>query len=126
MYGGTYCFDPTNCTILKECVAQYIIDAESENRTAYLRYLKSAPNITSPSDSFSCGRAREYFGFEANFPNDGIICDNVDELKGTDDFSILEEFAESGSNAPGGPPTGTPDRITLDDPDPSEFTHHME
>ena len=122
VYGGTFCPNPTNCTALETCVNEFIEEAETANprRIAFLRYLKSSPNITEsgPTDVFACGRAREYFGFAPNFPNDEAICSNVNELKTTNDFDLLEAFAagSSGNNNPSPSPPPGVRPIMLEEP----------
>jgi hypothetical protein len=118
VYGGKWCPNPQNCAALQDCVASYIGAADAVNETgAYITFLKSSSNITNPTDAFSCGRAREYFGFEAKFPNDDQICEDVNELRNTRDLEILEGFFSASGGPGNGGGTGGP-RVQLKPPDP--------
>jgi hypothetical protein len=71
-----------------------------------------------PTDPNACGRAREYFGFDANFVNDNQICTDVNQFKNTKDFEFLEEFFKQGGDSEveiefGEPPLVPPLILTL-------------
>jgi hypothetical protein len=106
VYGGKWCQNPQDCTVLRDCVAGFIELADEEretgiaNRTGFVKYLESSPEIIDPLDEFDCGRAREYFGFPDTYTNDQQICEDIGELRNTRNFEILEGFF-SGSSGGG-------------------------
>jgi hypothetical protein len=89
-FGGTFCPAPADCTTLRNCIKDYFDGANKPS--AYATYLEAAPNITDPMDLISCGRSREYFGFDEYFINDEQICEDVEQLRNTRDFKLLESF----------------------------------
>ena len=96
VFGGTWCQNPVDCTVLQDCIQEYI-DLASEDQVAFKEYLESAPAISDPTDSIDCGMAREYFGYEDSYTNDADICENIEEFQYTDDFTILDNLF-GGSN----------------------------
>lgn len=117
IYGGQWCQNPVDCSQLQECVAVYLQDAIDNDRTAWATYLESSPSIKDPLDSFECGRAREYFGFEATFINDRQICQDIGQLRNTNDLAILEGFFAGSDGDGDGPdfsltPPQTPEETT--------------
>jgi hypothetical protein len=125
--GGTFC-PITNSTVLKECVkADYDEVVVGETQPAFANYLSSMPRgayLSCPdddesclsdskelnvTDSFGCGRAREYFGFDSDFINDKQICRDIKQFQSTRDFEFLEEFFDqSGARKPEGPGLNQP------------------
>ncbi|CAB9525265.1 TECPR [Seminavis robusta] len=101
--GGTWCPQPSDCGVLMTCIQNEINDASSS--VAYKEYLRLAPNVAITTDSIQCGRARQYFGYDARFLNDQAICDDIHELRLSKDFSFMDEFlggqADGGGTAPG-------------------------
>ena len=61
-------------------------------------YLETAPVIDDPTDYDQCGSTREFFGFDAGFINDQQICDDVEQLRFSRDFSFLETFTGQGTD----------------------------
>lgn len=111
--GGTFCALPPDCTILRDCVQDYITEAGESS--VFGTYLKAAPEIKNPNDLRDCGRAREYFGFEESFINDKQICEDVKQLQYTKDFEFLNDFFGNGpvsTLTPGGL-LSPPDRSTF-------------
>ena len=51
-------------------------------------------------------RARQYFGYDESFLNDQAICDEIDELRFSKDFTFLDEFFSSEGGASGGSDPG--------------------
>jgi hypothetical protein len=98
-FGGTFCPAPADCTTLRNCIKEYFDGANKPS--AYATYLEASPIITDPTDRVSCGRARDYFGFDDDFINDEQICEDVEQLRNTRDFKLLESFfGESDYNPP--------------------------
>jgi hypothetical protein len=136
VHGGTFC-PITNCTVLKDCVKTYHVDAVNDDRSAFATYLEGMPggdyltpancaNATDPAkycaedwlDPDLCGNAREYFGFDATFVNDQQICSDINQFQNTRDFLFLEEFFKQGSDSEveiefGVPPLVPPLILTL-------------
>mmetsp|Transcript_84099 Transcript_84099/g.126082 ORF Transcript_84099/g.126082 Transcript_84099/m.126082 type:complete len:1454 (+) Transcript_84099:272-4633(+) len=112
VYGGTWCPQPTDCSILQTCIANFLMTAQSESRLqAFAMYLSAAPRITDPTNSDQCGETREYFGFDPDFINDVQICDDIEQLRFSRDFTFLEEFLGEGegSMTPPGDSPGLPE-----------------
>lgn len=86
LYGGTFCPNPPDCTELKDCVESYKQSSKNDDGTTkegrgyFLNYLELSPTITDETvnDVNVCGQAREYFGFDATFINDGSVLDRLD------------------------------------------------
>jgi hypothetical protein len=131
---GTFC-PITDCSDLKNCVEDYYDESVAEQRSAFANYLKAMPGgeyLTcpdddasctcpdgdasclsdlkhlNPRDAFECGKAREYFGFDANFINDNQICQDILQFQGTKDFQFLEEFFDQGATPNPKGPDGDP------------------
>jgi hypothetical protein len=112
-HGGTFC-PIADCADLQVCVEDYHKDAVNANRPAFVNYLELMPGgeyLTKGScdtdkscqkwetnDPYACGRAREYFGFDANFINDKQICQDIGQFQNTRDFKFLEEFFKQGTS----------------------------
>lgn len=75
-------------TDLKDCVEAEISYAQTNNLPTYQQYLNSSPSISNPHDDQVCGRARQYFGFQSNFIDDNAICEDVQQLRFSDDFQV--------------------------------------
>lgn len=112
VYGGTWCPSPTDCSVLQTCIADLSEDAKTKN-AAYAMYLESAPAIENSADYEQCGAAREYFGFDPDFINDIQICDDIEQLRFSRDFTFLEAFFGQGTEL-------TPEAPTLDAPEAPE------
>jgi hypothetical protein len=116
-HGGTFC-PITDCTDLKDCVEGYHVDAVNDNRIAFSTYLEGMPggeyltpakcdNASDPAkycdekwvDPDLCGKAREYFGFDASFVNDLKICTDIKQFQNSKDFDFLDEFFKQGRDA---------------------------
>ncbi|CAB9520122.1 expressed unknown protein [Seminavis robusta] len=96
--GGTWCPTATDCSVLKDCVDQEITGAENANKTSYKVYLE--PGIVENENDFeSCGRSREYFGYDPLYKNDDDVCENIKQLHNTKDFGFLDEFYSQGTPA---------------------------
>ena len=112
VFGGTWCPNPTDCTILQDCIADLMTTFRDQPRLqAFTMYLGAAPNITDPADYDQCGSTREFFGFDAGFINDDQICDDIEQLRFSRDFQFLEDFFGVGSGSSGGsegPPEDIP------------------
>ena len=102
--GGTFCRNADDCSTLKDCVADNIIDAQNMDLFAYEQYLNASSSIS------DCGKLRNYFGFDEFFINEEAICEDVDQLKYSKDFDFLNEFFGQGSagGSGGGDPTDIP------------------
>ncbi|CAB9504115.1 expressed unknown protein [Seminavis robusta] len=101
--GGTWCPTTADCSVLKDCVDQEIERAEDNTMIAYKVYLEPGV-VENPNDFESCGRSREYFGYDPLYKNDDDVCENIKQLHNTKDFGFLDEFYAQGSPAvePGG------------------------
>lgn len=97
--GGTWCPAPANCTVLKDCVQSMIKAATIGGQIGFRSYLQGAPSITSPIDFDKCGSARQYFGFDELFVNDGQICEDISQFRYTNDFDFMDEFFGQGSDS---------------------------
>ena len=102
--GGTFCRNADDCSTLKDCVADNIIEAQNMDLFAYEQYLNASSSIS------DCGKLRNYFGFDEFFINEEAICEDVDQLKYSKDFDFLNEFFGQGSDggSGGGDPTDIP------------------
>lgn len=101
MFSGTWCPNSVDCSVLQACVNTEIALARNENRTAYLNYMLSAPEIdATATDRDMCINAREYFGFDGDLPDsiDYEICEEIERLRDTIDFTDLDEFTSRGSS----------------------------
>ena len=74
--------------------------AESENRPAFAVYLGDAPEIKDATNPNQCSGARQYFGVHPLMVNDRQVCDDMEQLRFTRDFSFLDEFYGMGENSP--------------------------
>ena len=124
--GGTWCQNPVDCSALSACVEDMKNNALETNHAAFENYLNSMPNITDPLNADHCGKAREYFGFDATFINDDTVCAEVDELRHSRNMDWMDEFFGQGTSettAPGGtsgcPPPLPP--VELEIPEMAEF-----
>jgi hypothetical protein len=97
-------------------VKDYHDEAVNDKRTAFANYLETMPGWESlancdnasescderkkwePDDPYACGRARVYFGFDANFINDKQICQDIKQFQNSRDFVFLEEFFNQGTS----------------------------
>lgn len=61
---GSWCPSPADCSVLKTCINDEIASAKSANKKAYQAYLEPG-KVTNHLDFESCGKSREYFGFDA-------------------------------------------------------------
>jgi hypothetical protein len=96
IFHGTFCPTPRDCRELRECIK----DLKKEvgingDRLAFFEYLDGAPEILDEraNDPEECGKYREYFEYDHDFPDDGRICEEVEELQCFTDFSNLDGFA---------------------------------
>jgi hypothetical protein len=89
---------PQDCSDLEVCVGLYSEYAKEENLIGYAQYLEDYPTITNTTNSKQCGDAREYFGYDPDFLNDAHICDDIFQLRYTEDFDFLNEFFNQGTN----------------------------
>jgi hypothetical protein len=94
VYAGTFCENPIDCSYLKTCIEVAKTYAEDNNRTAFLIYLDSSNSINNATDRNQCGRAKEYFGFDQDDPDEVKICNEIQRLRDTQDFLALDEFAD--------------------------------
>jgi hypothetical protein len=78
--------------VLLDCINVQKAWAESENRPAFAVYLGDAPEIEDPTDPNQCSRTREYFGFHPLMVNDRQVCNDMEQLRFSRDFSFLDEF----------------------------------
>ena len=124
--GGTWCQNPVDCSALSACVEDMKNNALETNQAVFEAYLNLMPNITDPLNADHCGKAREYFGFDATFINDDTVCAEVDELRHSRDLDWMDEFFGQGTSettAPGGtsgcPPPLPP--VELEIPEMAEF-----
>ena len=101
--------NPTDCSVLRDCIADMKADAVAENLPAFKAYLDGAPNINHPTVHDECARARNYFGFEDFYINDDGICGDIEQLKLSKNFDFLEEFFNQGSDSGGEGDDGCPD-----------------
>lgn len=92
--GGTFCPNPADCLVLKDCVANSIIEAENSGQVAFAKYLETSPLIEDPRDPFECGCARQYFGFEPTYTNDIGICENLQTLRYVKSFAVLDDLMD--------------------------------
>lgn len=96
-HGGTFCPNPADCSRLKDCLANQEVWAGAEQELGFLKYLQTAPKIHDAENVEECGQTREYFGFLSTFMNDDQICEDVEQLRFSDDFAFLNEFLGQGS-----------------------------
>ena len=96
--------------MLVDCINDYISEEESKSPASqnigYLQYLNDAPKLTNPEDvtnAKQCGNLKEYLGYDRDLLDNEYICENVYQLRYTDDFDFLNEFFDQGSggNGPG-------------------------
>ena len=97
MKGGTFCYQDMDCGALQDCTSEMKEEARREGLDAFKTYLDNSPNITDVHDYEACGRARNYFGFDATFTYDQAICEDVSQLRYTKNFEFLQEFFNQGS-----------------------------
>jgi hypothetical protein len=55
-------------------------------------YLRDAPEIKNATDPNQCSLTREYFGVHPLMVNDRQVCDDMEQLRFSRDFSFLDEF----------------------------------
>ena len=91
--GGKFCRFEDECTELHECIDEYTFEAQEEELHAFENYLNGAQNMT------ECGKIRSYFGFDEFFIHDESICENIEQLKYSKDFTFLNEFFGQGSDS---------------------------
>lgn len=87
---------PRDCKYLRECVKTLKKKAGlNGDKQAFFEYLDSAPAIKDEGaeDPEECGRLREYFEYDENFPDDVRICKELEDLQCLTDFSNLDGFA---------------------------------
>jgi len=110
VYDGVFCPNPRSCEVLTSCVEKEISDTHASGRLfAYKEYLNQAPEVKDTDSSKECGALREYFGFEFDFPDDNLICDEFVHIQCRSDFSNLDETISSSSN---GDTVADPDGLT--------------
>jgi hypothetical protein len=80
---------------------------------AFQQYLNASSPIDDVTDRGQCQKAKEYFGFDADDPDETKICEEIERLRCTSDFAALDEFAESTQET-------TTDGMNLDKPDKGE------
>ena len=97
-YGGTFCRNPSSCDVLQECVEEYTQAAIDQELNSYQQFLEDSPEITDPTSFRECGNAREYFGYDKDFLDDERVCDDVWQMRMTEDFDFLDEFYNQGSD----------------------------
>lgn len=101
VFSGKWCPNDVDCSVLQTCVNTEVALAQEENRTAYLNYLLSSPTIDdTATDREMCISAREYFGFDGDLPDsiDYEICEEIERLRDTTDFTDLDEFTSRGQS----------------------------
>ena len=91
--GGTYCYNSADCSDLRDCLADLKSQPQPEG---FLAYLNKAPAIDDTSSHEQCGRVRNYFGFDEMFVHDIAVCEDVEQLKYTKDFTFMDEFFNQG------------------------------
>ncbi|CAB9524782.1 expressed unknown protein [Seminavis robusta] len=101
IFGGTFCpyEEAQECSPLKRCVARYLkaakaLEGQQGWNPTYVQYLSDMPNITDATNAHSCGRAREYFGFDPTFPIDLKICDEIEEYKNAQELGFMNDVFE--------------------------------
>ena len=109
VYDGIFCLHPRSCDVLKVCVETELDFADVSGLIAYKEYLNQAPIVKDTDSSKECGALREYFGFEFDFPDDNLICDEFVHIQCRSDFSNLDETISSSSN---GDTVADPDGLT--------------
>jgi len=97
-YGGTFCRNPSSCDVLQACVEEYTQAAIDQELYSYQQFLEDSPEISDPTSFKECGNAREYFGYDKDFLDDERVCDDVWQMRMTDDFDFLDEFYNQGSD----------------------------
>ena len=96
IFHGTWCPTPRDCRDLRNCIRDMKNDVEtSGDRLAFYEYLNAAPKIQDEGaeDPEECGKLREYFEYDYDFPDDERICKEVEELQCFTDFTNLDGFA---------------------------------
>ncbi|CAB9513183.1 unknown protein [Seminavis robusta] len=84
---GTWCPTPTDCSVLKDCVDQEMINTENEGKSSYKAYLQPGA-VENATDFDDCGDSREYFGYDPTY-----------KLHNTKNFGFLDEFYSQGTPA---------------------------
>lgn len=73
-------------------------EAKAAGRTVFSGYLNDAPTVNDPKDFFECGRLREYFGFDADYPIDEDITAELERLQCIPDFEDFEDLVRDGGS----------------------------
>ena len=97
VWGGTFCPNPTDCSVLQACIGDLSVEARTTS-PAYATYLEAAPNITDSTDYEQCAATRMFFGFDPDFINDIQICDDIEQLRFSRDFMFLATFTGQGTD----------------------------
>jgi len=97
VYDGIFCPHPRSCTDLKACVEEQVDIANDDNLFAYKEYLNLAPKVGDADSSKECGALRQYLGYDSDFPDDSIICDEFVHIQCRSDFSNLDETIQGTS-----------------------------
>jgi hypothetical protein len=95
VYDGVWCRNPRNCDDLVACTrsrefGNNTLDGNTTVSTAFEFYIKASPEPRDPTNANQCGRLREYFGFDFDYPDDTVICEEVDRLESSQDFTDLD------------------------------------
>jgi hypothetical protein len=116
VYAGTFCDNPIDCSYLKTCIEFAKTNAKDNKQTAFLTYLESSNTINDAADRNQCGRAKQYFGFDEDDPDEVKICDEIRRLRETQDFQTLDEFAnfvvDTNGGSGGGSGSGSGEYLT--------------
>ncbi|CAB9521610.1 expressed unknown protein [Seminavis robusta] len=90
VYSGTYCSKPTDCSLLKQCVADEVQWARENNKTTYKGFLLDSPELKDVTSVDECGRFKEYFGAESRDPDLYGVCEDIQYLRYNTNFEALD------------------------------------
>ncbi|CAB9524926.1 expressed unknown protein [Seminavis robusta] len=92
---GTYCMYDRDCSALKKCIGDEMKcpSDQTPKKFAYFDFLDSCPKITQPLNHANCAEAREYLGFDGDYPNDMEICEDAKLLRFNRNFDAVNAFA---------------------------------
>ncbi|CAB9521613.1 expressed unknown protein [Seminavis robusta] len=90
VYSGTYCSKPTDCSLLKQCVADEVQWAKENGKTTYQGFLETAPDLDDTTSVDECGTFKEYFGAESRDPDLYGVCEDIQYLRYNTNFDDLD------------------------------------
>jgi hypothetical protein len=95
VYDGVWCRNPRDCSDLVSCTQSRSFENNTLDNTttvpsAFELYIMASPEIKNPQNANQCGNLREYLGFDFDYPDDRVICEEVERLSCSQDFSDLD------------------------------------